>query len=69
MSSLPHLPGHIRPTDAREQILSGNRKVTEVCFDVGFKNLSHFSRAYKAMFGCSPSTVSEPRAEPTGKQI
>lgn len=54
---------------AREQILSGNRKVTEVCFDVGFKNLSHFSRAYKAMFGCSPSTVSEPRAEPPGKQI
>lgn len=54
---------------AREQILSGNRKVTEVCFDVGFKNLSHFSRAYKAMFGCPPSTVSEPRAEPPGKQI
>ena len=54
---------------AREQILSGNRKVTEVCFDVGFKNLSHFSRAYKAMFGCPPSTVSEPRAEPSGKQI
>ena len=54
---------------AREQILSGNRKVTEVCFDVGFKNLSHFSRAYKTMFGCSPSTVSEPRAEPPGKQI
>lgn len=33
---------------------SGKRKVTEVCFDVGFKNLSHFSKVYKEMYGCSP---------------
>lgn len=28
---------------AHELIKSGKKKVTEVCFDVGFKNLSHFS--------------------------
>ena len=33
---------------------SGKRKVTEVCFDVGFKNLSHFSKVNKEMYGCSP---------------
>lgn len=35
-------------------IRSGRKKVTEVCFEVGFKNLSHFSRVYKEMYGCSP---------------
>ncbi len=39
---------------AHAMIQSGKRKVTEVCFDVGFKNLSHFSRAYKNLYGCSP---------------
>lgn len=39
---------------AHELIRSGEQKVTEVCFDVGFKNLSHFSKAYKEMYGSSP---------------
>lgn len=39
---------------ARALIRSGRRKVTEACFDVGFKNLSHFSKAYKKMYGSSP---------------
>ena len=42
---------------ARELIRSGRRKVTEVCFDVGFKNLSHFSKVYKKTFGHSPSVI------------
>ena len=42
---------------ARELIHSGRRKVTEVCFDVGFKNLSHFSKVYKKTFGHSPSVI------------
>lgn len=40
---------------AHALIRSGGRKVTEVCFDVGFKNLSHFSKAYKEVYGCSPA--------------
>ncbi|MDE5877698.1 MAG: AraC family transcriptional regulator [Muribaculaceae bacterium] len=40
---------------ARELIRKGGRKVTEVCFDVGFKNLSHFSRLYKETYGMAPT--------------
>ena len=36
-------------------IKSGKKKVTEVCFDVGFKNLSHFSKIYKEAYGVAPS--------------
>ncbi|EKU91621.1 helix-turn-helix domain-containing protein [Bacteroides oleiciplenus] len=39
---------------AHELITTGRKKVTEVCFDVGFKNLSHFSKIYKEMYGISP---------------
>lgn len=40
---------------AHELIKSGRRKVTEACFDVGFKNLSHFSKIYKEAYGAAPS--------------
>lgn len=40
---------------ARELIRKGGHKVSEVCFDVGFKNLSHFSKLYKEMYGMAPS--------------
>lgn len=40
---------------ARELIRNGNHRVTDVCYSVGFKNLSHFSRVYKATFGVSPA--------------
>lgn len=40
---------------AHNLITEGRRKVSEVCFDVGFKNLSHFSKVYKEVFGYSPT--------------
>lgn len=40
---------------ARELILKGGRKVSEICFDVGFKNLSHFSKLYKDTYGVAPT--------------
>lgn len=40
---------------ARDLIKSGKRKVMEACFDVGFKNLSHFSKVYKETYGVAPS--------------
>lgn len=40
---------------AHDLIKSGKKKVTEVCFDVGFKNLSHFSKMYKETYGVAPS--------------
>lgn len=40
---------------AHELIKSGRKKVTEACFDAGFKNLSHFSKVYKKTYGVAPS--------------
>lgn len=40
---------------AHALILSGTQKVTDICYRVGFKNLSHFSKAYKGLYGCSPA--------------
>jgi AraC-like DNA-binding protein len=40
---------------ARQQLRNGDKKVSEVCFEVGFKNLSHFSKTYKEAFGYAPS--------------
>ena len=40
---------------AHALILSGTQKVTDICYHVGFKNLSHFSKAYKELYGCSPA--------------
>lgn len=40
---------------SHELIHKGKRKVSEVCFDVGFKNLSHFSKIYKKTYGVPPT--------------
>ena len=40
---------------AHELIRKGRKKVSEVCFDVGFKNLSHFSKVYKETYGVAPT--------------
>src|SRR6267143_2952773 len=35
--------------------LSDGASVTEMCYESGFSNLSHFIRSFKRRFGCSPS--------------
>ena len=40
---------------AHELIQTGKKKVSEVCFEVGFKNLSHFSKIYKEAYGAAPT--------------
>jgi signal transduction histidine kinase/DNA-binding response OmpR family regulator len=42
---------------AKELLHDSNLSVSEVAWDVGFKNLSHFSRAFKEAFGQSPGTL------------
>lgn len=42
---------------ARDIILNEKRKVSDVYLEVGFKNLSHFSNAYKKQFGAAPSKL------------
>ncbi|MDO4181215.1 MAG: AraC family transcriptional regulator [Bacteroidales bacterium] len=40
---------------AHELIRKGGRKVSEICYEVGFKNLSHFSKIYKDAYGMAPT--------------
>lgn len=40
---------------AHEMIKHQNKKVKDVYMDVGFKNLSHFSKTYKEMYGYAPT--------------
>ncbi len=44
--------------DLAHRLLSQTDKsVTEVCYETGFVNLSHFSRAFKELFGYSPQSL------------
>jgi AraC-like DNA-binding protein len=40
---------------AHDKIRNEGKKVSDVCFEVGFKNLSHFSRVFKQQFGYAPT--------------
>lgn len=41
---------------AHDKIRNENRKVSDVYLEVGFKNLSHFSTAFKKQYGVAPTT-------------
>lgn len=47
---------------ARGLLSSGALQVSEVAFQCGFENLSHFSRAFKEQFGHAPGALREARA-------
>ncbi len=42
---------------AHYQFVEKKRKPLEVCYEVGFENLSHFSYAFKKHFGYAPSAL------------
>ena len=42
---------------AYEMLRDGKRKPSDVYYEVGFKNRSHFSIAFKRQFGVSPGGV------------
>ncbi|MDO4159077.1 MAG: AraC family transcriptional regulator [Prevotellaceae bacterium] len=46
-----------RLSEAHKLIQRGNMKITDICYDVGFKNLSHFSKIYKEAYGYAPSVI------------
>lgn len=52
--------GWLREVRLREAYgrLIGGATVKEVAFDLGYKQLSHFSRDFKSYFGVSPSFLS-----------
>ncbi len=51
---------------ARQLLISG-RTVSEVCFDVGFNNVPHFSKAFREFTGVTPTTFIKQQTE-TDKQ-
>lgn len=46
---------HKRLAKAKELLESTEFPVSEICFAIGFENVSHFSRAFKQYYGNSPS--------------
>lgn len=46
----------VRLERASRMLLDG-RPVTETCFEVGFSNLSHFTRTFRRRFGRAPSSL------------
>lgn len=40
-------------------LLRGGKTVTQACFEVGFKSLSHFSRRFSLLYSCTPSEFIE----------
>lgn len=45
-----------RLQEAHNMLKEKKKRVSEVYYEVGFKNLSHFSQAFKKQFGISPSS-------------
>lgn len=50
---------------AKELLLHTELNVSEVAYEVGFKNLSHFSRAFRDAFGINPSSLRKEISSPT----
>lgn len=45
----------VRLEDARRELLKPERRVSEIAYEVGFQSLTQFNRAFKRVFGESPS--------------
>lgn len=43
------------------ELLKRGRRVSDTCFDVGFKNVSHFSATFKKKFGMTPGEARKQR--------
>ncbi|MES1217402.1 MAG: helix-turn-helix domain-containing protein [Bacteroidota bacterium] len=48
---------------AHYQFSEKKKKPVDVCYEVGFENLSHFSYAFKKQFGYAPTALLEKRAQ------
>lgn len=44
---------------ARQLLLHSGKNISEIAFESGFENLSHFSRSFKQYYGVAPSSVTE----------
>lgn len=58
--TVSHYIAWVRLEEARSILLTESycrRSISEVAYSVGFKSHAHFSRAFKAAFGCSPTDI------------
>lgn len=46
---------YYRTTKAQDLLIRSNKKVLEICMDVGFNNLSYFINIFKKNTGYTPS--------------
>lgn len=46
-----------RLDEARFLFGTSDLTVSEICFAVGFENISYFSQLFRKQFGCSPSEI------------
>ena len=54
--------------EALEQSAGTGLSISEIAFNHGFSNSSHFSRAFKARFGMSPSAARDRHGRTRGEQ-
>ena len=54
--SIPQYLRQIRIERASQLLRSGEFNVTEAAFEVGYNSLSHFSKAFTEVVGCSPGS-------------
>ena len=52
----------IRLRNALQLLDSGELSVTEICYECGYRNLSHFLRSFKRKFGVTPKTYRKNKA-------
>jgi len=46
----------MRLDEAKRLLLNTNLSITDICFEVGYNSLSHFSKAFTEVVGCSPGS-------------
>jgi len=46
-----------RIRNAKQQLLTTNKRVKEIAFDVGYTSSTNFSTYFKTLVGCTPSTI------------
>ncbi len=52
----------VRLERAVQLLKTSNSNVTEICYQVGFRSLSHFAKVFKQQYGQTPSEFAATRA-------
>ncbi len=53
----------LRINKAKDLLLNSELPISQICYEIGFNDLSHFNRVFKKKVGCSPSEFRENKKE------